>query len=414
MFSGDGEDFIPFAVCPHLGEPTGEIALVLPVFSWLAYANEQMAADGTLAGQVDDYPRLPEDAYIVDNGLRSLYDRHTDGTGVYYSTWLRPLVNMRPKYTQAWLDNGSGSPHQLPADLHLVDWLMESGYSFDVLTDIELHRDGARRLEDYRVVLTGTHAEYTSVEMLDGYEAYLDGGGRLMYLSGNGMYSVTQLDPDTETSIEIRRAGLAMWVWPNAPGESHLSSTGEMGGLWSGRGRSPHTWLGVGMNSEGGGPGRPYQRQPGSFDPRAAFIFEGVGDDELIGDFPSLVSSWGAAGFELDWADRSWGTPDHTLVLASAEGFGPEFELSSGVLAGGAAQHPPVRADMAMVEYPNGGAVFSTDRSRGARACPTTATTTTSRASCATSLTASSKKRCPAGAARRKAGHASQSASRGP
>ena len=74
--------------------------------------------------------------------------------------------------------------------------------------------------EDYRVVLTGTHAEYTSVEMLDAYEAYLDGGGRLMYLSGNGMFSVTQLDPDTETSIEIRRAGLAMWVWPNAPGEA--------------------------------------------------------------------------------------------------------------------------------------------------------------------------------------------------
>ena len=30
VFSGDGEDFIPFAVCPHLGKPTAEIVLVLP------------------------------------------------------------------------------------------------------------------------------------------------------------------------------------------------------------------------------------------------------------------------------------------------------------------------------------------------------------------------------------------------
>ena len=28
-------------------------------------------------------------------------------------------------------------------------------------------------------------------------------------------------------------------------------------------------------------------------------------------------------------------------------------------MAGGAAQHPPIRSDMVMVEYPNGGAVFS-------------------------------------------------------
>lgn len=360
--AGGDEDFIPITVAPHLGQAQAPIALVLPVFSYLAYGNEQMAADGTLSGQVESYPRLPEDAYIIDNGLRSLYDRHTDGSGVYYSSWLRPIVNMRPKYTQAWLDNGRGSPHQFPADLHLVDWLVEMGYEFDVLTDLELHRDGLARLEDYQVVLTGTHAEYTSVEMLDAYEAYLNGGGRLMYLSGNGMFWVTQLDPDTQTSIEIRRRSGNVWTWPSAPGEAHLSSTGEPGGLWSLRGRTPHKWLGVGMNSEGAGPGRPYRRQPDSFDPRAAFVFEGIGDDELIGDFPSLVNSWGAAGFEIDWADSSWGTPHHTLILATADGFTEEYELShpAGVLIGGATQFPPLQCDMALVEYPNNGAVFST------------------------------------------------------
>ena len=40
--------------------------------------------------------RSPQDKFIVETGMRSLYDRHTDGTGVWYSSWLRPIVNMRP------------------------------------------------------------------------------------------------------------------------------------------------------------------------------------------------------------------------------------------------------------------------------------------------------------------------------
>ena len=36
---------------------------------------------------------------------------------------------------------------------------------------------------------------------------------------------------------------------------------------------------------------------PDSFDPRAAFIFDGIGDNELIGNHPSLVLEFGGAGF---------------------------------------------------------------------------------------------------------------------
>lgn len=356
--NGD-EDFIPFIVTPTKDHPQAAIALILPTFSYLAYGNEQMAADGTLKDQVDNYPRTPEDAYIVRHGLRSLYDRHTDGSSVCYASWLRPIVNMRPKYTQAWLDSGRGSPHQLSADLHLVDWLVEHGYRFDVLTDLELHREGLSRLRDYKVVLTGTHAEYCSGEMIDGYQAYLNEGGRLMYLSGNGMFWVTQLDPDTGTSVEIRRRSAPVWTWPAAPGEAHLSSTGELGGLWSNRGRGAHAWLGVGMNAEGASCGRPFRRQPASFYPRAEFVFADIADDELIGDLPSLVNSWGAAGFEFDYASHEMGTPEHTFMLATAEGFSEAFELTAGALVGGAAQHPPVRADMVLLHYPNDGAVFS-------------------------------------------------------
>ena len=52
---------------------------------------------------------------------------------------------------------------------------------------------------------------------------------------------------------------------------------------------------GIGVNSA-------YRRLPDSFDPRAAFIFEGIGDDEVIGDFDTLNLGWGAAGYEMDRA----------------------------------------------------------------------------------------------------------------
>ena len=58
-----------------------------------------------------------------------------------------------------------------------------------------------------------------------------------------------------------------------------------------------------------------------SADPRAAFIFEGIGMDETIGDF-GLIGG-GAAGLELDIADPTLGTPPHALVVASLGGATP-------------------------------------------------------------------------------------------
>src|SRR5205823_1651448 len=101
-------------------------------------------------------------------------------------------------------------------------------------------------------------------------------------------------------------------------GEYYLSTTGEIGGLWRFRGRPPQALVGVGFTAQGTGRGAPYVRQPGSFDPRAAFVFEGIGPDEKIGDFESLVMDYGAAGFEVDRYENALGTPPHALLLATA------------------------------------------------------------------------------------------------
>lgn len=368
--AGDGEDYVPFFVRPTRGRVTAPIALVVPTFSYLAYANEHMLTNPVNQeifanfGTAPDYPLQPQDVYVVENRLGSLYDVHSDGSGVCYSSRLRPILNMRPKYDFMLLSGGKGAPHQLNADLHLVDWLHARGFAFDVLTDEDLHREGVALLKPYRAIVSGSHHEYWSAAMLDGMQAYLNGGGRFLYLSGNGMYWVTGMDAEEGHTIEVRRFATTR-SWEAEPGEWHLSTTGELGGPWRFRGRAPQRLLGVGYAAEGFDRGRPYKRGPGSFDPSAAFIFEGIGEDELIGDFPALVNEWGAAGYEIDRFDHALGTPAHALLLASATGFSDGFQhaieenFASDSLQGGSV-NPFVRADMCFFEYPNNGAVFST------------------------------------------------------
>ncbi len=329
------EDYVPFVVRPKKGAPTSKVALLIPTFSYLAYAGT-----GT-------------------SGIRplSLYSRHSDGSGVCYSSRLRPITNMRPKID-------TRNPWQFMADTHLVDWLEVKGFEVDFLTDEDLHAGGASALAPYRVVLTATHPEYYSLEMLEGFRAYLEDGGRLMYMGGNGFYWVTPMDP-TGRFIEVRRRD-GTEHWQGAPGEHHHSLTGEPGGLWRFRGMAPQQFFGVGFTAQGFDRNSPFRRMPGSFDPRARFIFEGVGDDELIGNFPSLVLSFGAAGSELDRADFALGTPAHTLVLASSFGHSDEYRHvveqtnTANWAKTGGTENPLVRADMVYLEYPNGGGVFST------------------------------------------------------
>ena len=329
------EDYVPFFVRPPQGTVTSEIALLIPTFSYLAYGSTGPGG----------FPRR-----------MSTYSRHNDGSGVTYSSRLRPLTDMRPKVA-------SNNPWQFMADTHLVDWLEVKGFDVDIITDADLHFEGPSLLEPYNVVMTGTHPEYYSSEMLHGMRSYLEQGGRLMYMGGNGFYWVTPIDP-TGTYVELRRRD-GTEAWQGAPGEGHHSITGEPGGLWRFRGLSPQWLVGVGFTAQGFDRNSPFQRMPGSFDPRAAFIFDGIGENELVGNHPSLVLEFGGAGSELDRVDYALGSPPHTLVLARSFGHSDAYqqvveELNTSDSEQGGTVNELVYADMAYLEYPNGGAVFST------------------------------------------------------
>lgn len=362
-----GTEDIPFFVRPKHGTASSPIAFVAPTFSYMAYANERMYWN---VGYPERRARLtptetgpPDlDQYMAEHrelGL-SLYDIHSDGSGCCYSSRLRPILNMRPRY-RAWRLHDA--PRHFAADLYLIGWLEARGFTYDVITDEDIHKEGADLLSRYRVLLTGSHPEYVTSAMRLAYRDYLESGGRLMYLGGNGFYWVTSIDPERPHVIELRRGTTGTRAWESQPGEEYHSTTGERGGLWRLRGQAPQRMVGVGFAAQGWGGAEGYSRLPDSHDPRVAFIFDGIGDDEVIGDFGFILD--GAAGDEIDRFDLALGTPSHALRLATSAGKHTDYyqvtveDVPAMIPGQGGTESPNVRADMVFFETPNGGAVFS-------------------------------------------------------
>ncbi|MHB8752683.1 MAG: N,N-dimethylformamidase beta subunit family domain-containing protein, partial [Aggregatilineales bacterium] len=360
--SGEQEDYVPFFIRPRRGTAAAKVAVLAPTMTYLAYANERLKSFPIHEAGITNRPIVkdPLDLYLEEHPefAMSIYDLHSDGSGCCYSSRLRPIVNMRPHY-RMWL---VGAPRHLGADLYLVDWLETKGFAYDVITDEDLHFEGTELLANYRVVLTGTHPEYWTTPMLTALQSYQENGGRLMYLGGNGCYWVTAVDRERPHVVEVRRGMAGTRAWNSAPGEQYHSATGELGGLWRHRGKAPNQTVGIGFSGMGWDSSPPgYTRLPASFDERAAFVFEGIAPDEIIGNFGLVLG--GAAADELDRLDYELGSPPHALLLASAAGYSRSYlpviedilELSAGVLA---QQDPRVRADMVYFETSNGGAVF--------------------------------------------------------
>ncbi|MBM4257060.1 MAG: LamG domain-containing protein [Deltaproteobacteria bacterium] len=366
LSSGNEEEYIPFAVRPLPGKEK-KIAFLLPTASYMAYANEHMAfnAAGLIEVLGGRLTTLDKNSLFLNEhreyGL-SCYDSHSDGSGVCYSSRLRPILNMRPKHISALGGHGS-SLWQFNADTHITDWLEALGYEFDVISDEDLHNYGYEVLKPYSVILSSTHPEYHSKQMWDAMMAYERSGGRLMYLGANGWYWRIAYHPELPGVLEVRRNEGGIRTWAAEPGEYYHSFTGEYGGLWRRQSRPPQMIVGTGFTAQGFDISAPYTRLPDSYHPRAAFIFEGIGKEETIGDF-GLIGG-GAAGLEIDRADRLLGTPPHALVLATSMGKHTDVyllvceELLATYPGLGGTENELVRADMVFYETQNGGALWA-------------------------------------------------------
>ncbi|GAB3525191.1 N,N-dimethylformamidase beta subunit family domain-containing protein [Phytohabitans suffuscus] len=356
--SDGARDTVPVFVAPPAGTATAPLLLVLPTNSYLAYGNDHVGVDSPRTQVWSQMVPTLDDFELFRDARRelgySLYEAHADGSGVCYSSWRRPLLTMRER---AYDHNAP--VWQFTGDMQLVDWLDRTGREVDIVTDHDLHAEGAGLLGRYRTVLTGTHPEYPSLEILEAYEEYVGHGGRLVYTGGNGMYWVTGYDPRDDQVIEIRRWG-GTQAWLAEPGEYHLGFTGQLGGIWRFRGRAPQKTFGVGFVAAGN-PGASAGYRRVAADPAVAWVFAGLTGQT----FGGYGVAGGAAGLEIDSASPPLGTSADAVVLATSVGHGDDmlearenFNMTSRVLGG--ARNPRVHADLVLVPREGGGAVFST------------------------------------------------------
>ncbi|MGI9331702.1 MAG: N,N-dimethylformamidase beta subunit family domain-containing protein [Gammaproteobacteria bacterium] len=364
LYTDSAEFYTPFCVRSTSAGQDNAVVFLLPTASYMAYANNRIGLDvpetELVCGRLVELTE--SDLYMQTHpelGL-SFYDLHGDGSGVYYSSRLRPIMDMQPKFVGK-LGGAGSNVWQFNADTHILGWLERLRTGFDVITDEDLHREGVASIEGYRVVITGSHPEYYSAEMRTALQKFSEGDGRLMYLGGNGFYWRVSFHPELPGVIECRKSEDGIRAFAPDPGDPYSSFTGEYTGLWRRNGEPPNTLVGVGMVAQGFDISSPYVRAEASRDPRVAFAFQGI-DEDVIGDYG--LSGGAAAGLEVDAANVDLGTPAHALIVASSQIhtdlylMTPE-DMLDPVPGLGGTEAEIIRADLVFFETPGGGAVFS-------------------------------------------------------
>jgi N,N-dimethylformamidase len=373
LTAGEAAENIPFFVVPPPGRATARIAVLVSTYTYTVYGNHARpewmndpAWRAALVAQARDWQAYAHNpGEHRDYGL-STYNTHSDGSGIALVSWRRPMLNLRIGYiTYPYPEiRGSGLRHY-PADSHLLLWLAKTGHAIDLITDDELHHEGPALLAPYKTVLTGSHPEYHTPQMLDALQAYRDNGGRLVYLGGNGFYWKIALDPGRSGIIEIRRGEGGIRAWAAEPGEYHQQFDGQYGGLWRRNARPPQKLVGVGFTAQGNFVGSHYRIDPAArSNPRVSWILDGVAAETVGG---AGFSGHGAAGFELDRVDKRLGSPENAVVLARSENHPPEApwvlvpeeQLTHITTIPGQPHQALIRADMTWFDCPGGGEVFA-------------------------------------------------------
>ena len=361
-------DNIPFHVRARVPGAQAKVAFLAPTFSYTIYGQfarpnrqaalrERSIAWGALPQSADGHPEYG----------KATYNWHNDDSGICYASMRRPMVDKRVNHIQTPDPSPDGSgTYWLAADSYITDMLDREGIAYEVVTDHDLHAEGVTALAPYTVVMTGQHPEYHSDRTLDAIADYIGGGGRFMYLGGNGFYWKVAVHQDGPWALEVRRAEGGIRLWATEPGESYHSFDGTYGGLWRRLGRPPQSIVGVGFSTQGDYAGFPYTFGPGILDPRVAFLREGMEDAAKPGTVfgERGFMGGGAGGHELDRADIGLGTPHHAIVLATCIVPDETYtmvneERYDHTFWPHARREDVARGDIVFFEAPNGGAVLS-------------------------------------------------------
>jgi hypothetical protein len=196
------------------------------------------------------------------------------------------------------------------ADLWILTWLEDAGYEVDVFTDADFHA-GSFDPADFAGLILGTHPEYWSWTMRDRLDTYLNGGGRLVYLGGNGLYERNEYTSDLRMML-FRQGDPThhdRWVFARyGRGQRAVLGVADAGNSWQA------TVTGYRTRA----PGHRFLRGTGlAYD-------DAFGESGLTGTKGNGENGC-ACGWEMDSTnpdDGGGAAPANTVVLAEALGLG--------------------------------------------------------------------------------------------
>lgn len=157
----------------------------------------------------------------------SFYRGHAAGQGTYQIGLKTPWPSADPYLLYGGPTKYS---HLMRADRFAQVWLEEAAYEYDVISDLDLHRE-PKLLSGYRVLIINGHSEYWSIPMYEGLRNYLTQGGNVIVLSGNSLFWRVSFNEDCSI-LECRKVDApGDQMPPSHRGECWHSQDGLRGGL---------------------------------------------------------------------------------------------------------------------------------------------------------------------------------------
>ena len=210
-----------------------------------------------------------------------------------------------------------------PAEWRFLGWLEREKFDHDLYSETQFHRN-AFNLDAYKVLIITTHPEYWTQNMYQTLKKWVyEGGGKLMYLGGNGLNCEVEILENN--TMKVKNGDARKMEKGKKESRFHLYNESEA------------NLLGIVFSNEGIMTAAPYEVVNSNH-----WIFSGTGlkKGDLFGE-ESLHERipGGASGHETDKTSSS--SPENVEIVA--RGTNPD--------GGG--------AEMVYYNTPSGGEVFS-------------------------------------------------------
>jgi hypothetical protein len=113
-------------------------------------------------------------------------------------------VSFRRPYRHFYEEPPHGITKWQKWEVPLIRWLVRQGIAVELCTATDLHKDQANHagmLQNYQLLVCVGHHEYWSKEMRDNVESFAEGGGNVVFFSGNVCWWQARFDLNVQRTI---------------------------------------------------------------------------------------------------------------------------------------------------------------------------------------------------------------------